>query len=1191
MFSKSRFWLFFCCFVHSHLSFSQRVDTAFSFSLQKASITSAGIYKTDGTLVRTLWNNVRCEAGRHPIKWDGTNDEGDTLPAALYQAKVISSEASFAWEGVIGNTSASHTGATKHRAFQFIQTMCFTGTTGYYGVNYNEGWPASYSFSLKNPQSRSAVLPVKGTGAFITHAATDGQLVYWAGEGLNSNFVYATVCATDAMYTFANGKEYHAEGLNKAYHAVNIITDGGGISGLAVQKNGPFLFVARKKSNSLTVLQKSSGQVVQKLTIPNVSELAVSDDNFLWMIYESGKVQKFIVKDNGSISPAGITLSGLVDPLALALSPDGKTVAVCDGGTIAQINAGRSSQQVKAFDAVKGGQPVWLLGKPGGYQNDPAVTNDKFYFTDRTGAQVRSYNPLKTFIAFQPDGSFWVGDAGNYRAQHYAANRTFIHSIMYMPHSYSVQVDRNNPTRVFNEYLEFAIDYSKPLKPDNGSWTLVRNWRAMVTAEYYQDFMVNILKSVITLKNNRTYAFLRSIVTHKNAVVELTAHGLRQTGLTLAAHGNEFIRQNGDLVRFTNGGPGGTANWQEQRLSGFNSNGDPLWLAPVTVASLHPVVGTDPFDYDGSIPGQMTASGVLISYDKGNANNKKGLGYHLGGLKNNQWLFRTAHNTHRNYRGDFPSNGAFDIGNTVQYPGGDVYVLDNFILQGYHGEFWKQSQTNKWNLFYHNGLLVGQFGVVSPDFKGTEAFAGGAGNVFSGGFVKVGSNYYLYHNDESIHGGVHRWKLSGLHTVQEQTVELPPSYKRTTEGSLPDVDLMAGLPFDTTLISGSNGWTRYPAKEDYSDNITRFWSVKTNVKTFSKRSSPDVWVKFANQSGQYTVSRDLGNHVYLSSWKLTGNISYDENVPNSGSALYLDLLDKQGKLLTRFFTTTTFGPASQTTVYANNIKIASGPSAMMESLTKRFQPLTVSMAGSVIKVQYAAFDPVAVSPYERGADPGLPKTMRLFFEAGPGNIYPKIIALSNMQFHILTSNALPLKITSVKASAKATGIQVNWYVENEKSVQQYIVERSANGQQFSALGKVQANNNNAAMVPYQWLDSNATAHKTYYRVKAIEKTGAVHFSQVVSVTAGNQQALVIFPNPITGNSFTLQLQNGVKGPFTLTLLRATGELVFQKESKLGGGSHVETISLPSQLPAGTYTLTVSSSNLFICKQLLIQSNK
>src|SRR5690606_20172802 len=76
--------------------------------------------------------------------------------------------------------------------------------------------------------------------------------------------------------------------------------------------------------------------------------------------------------------------------------------------------------------------------------------------------------------------------------------------IAYFPHSYSSAVDHNDPTRVFGNWLEFSVDYSKPIEK---SWTLVRNWAAGLNPKVYQTSPCGIA-DVFTLQG-RTYASVR----------------------------------------------------------------------------------------------------------------------------------------------------------------------------------------------------------------------------------------------------------------------------------------------------------------------------------------------------------------------------------------------------------------------------------------------------------------------------------------------------------------------------------------------------------------------------------------------------------------------------------------------------------------------------------------------------------
>jgi WD40 repeat protein len=176
----------------------------------------------------------------------------------------------------------------------------------------------------------------------------------------------------------------------------------------------------------------------------------------------------------------------------IAVSPDNKMILTADLGT----------SQLKAFNPQTG-DLMWKYGQEGGYGiNGPDVTNDKFYFKDLQ-------NDFSTFIAFQPDGSFWVGDPGNTRVLHFTADRNYINSIAYRPISYSTVTDLNVPTRVFTDYCEYAVDYSKPISPNNGSWKLVKNWGAVIPKELADKY--GRLRNVMTLKNGRTYALINQI--------------------------------------------------------------------------------------------------------------------------------------------------------------------------------------------------------------------------------------------------------------------------------------------------------------------------------------------------------------------------------------------------------------------------------------------------------------------------------------------------------------------------------------------------------------------------------------------------------------------------------------------------------------------------------------------------------
>jgi hypothetical protein len=455
---------------------------------------------------------------------------------------------------------------------------------------------------------------------------------------------------------------------------------------------------------------------------------------------------------------------------------------------------------------------------------------------------------MYTFIAFEADGSFWVGDPGNSRIHRYAADRTFLDRIQYQPNFYSCFVDYNNPTRVFAAFREFQVDYSKPLARTNGSWVQVKNWGYHVPTHYAHQY--NIFRSVNTLGNGRTYALLRHTTISQWQVVELPASGnLRFTNLVLPFD-NTLMYPDGSLRKVTRKFLNTPTEWTKRPLTGFDASHNPVWGTAVRVAKTPPALATDP-GYDGDANklrgGEVTSSGVVISFDGAH----KYLNYHLGGVRegDSTWLWKVAPSTMKHYSGPFPPDGTYDVGNGVQYSGVSAMAVERSIFWGYHGEFWKNSQTNKWNHVYDDGLFVGQFGVTGPELNGKRAAAGMAGNAFCANMIKVGDTVYLYHNDEGLNGGcgIHRWRVTGLNTIQEQ--EVPVSFSMTGKGLLasyyngPDlnnmrmttnridstvhVDLTDTYLADTTDFSAS--WTGYIVPQ-YSEKYILYANANKRVR-------------------------------------------------------------------------------------------------------------------------------------------------------------------------------------------------------------------------------------------------------------------------------------------------------------------------------------------------------------------------
>lgn len=167
------------------------------------------------------------------------------------------------------------------------------------------------------------------------------------------------------------------------------------------------------------------------------------------------------------------------------------------------------------------------------------------------------------------------------------------------------------------------------------------------------------------------------------------------------------------------------------------------------------------------------------------------------------------------------------------------------------------------------------------------------------------------------------------------------------------------------------------------------------------------------------------------------------------------------------------------------------------------------------------------------------------------------------------SYPLPLKFVSISAVIENSSVRVKWETANEIAVENYYVQRSSDGVNFSTIATINAKNGD--MQSYQYLDLNLFSSKLYYRIRSNDFDGKIGFSGIAVVRFDNAQKILLVNNPAL-SAIKLSTQNIPSSVYFYELVNSVGQ-VCKKGSFWCQGSTFVTIPI-SDLKAGAYTLVV-----------------
>lgn len=185
---------------------------------------------------------------------------------------------------------------------------------------------------------------------------------------------------------------------------------------------------------------------------------------------------------------------------------------------------------------------------------------------------------------------------------------------------------------------------------------------------------------------------------------------------------------------------------------------------------------------------------------------------------------------------------------------------------------------------------------------------------------------------------------------------------------------------------------------------------------------------------------------------------------------------------------------------------------------------------------------------------------------------------------------LPVTIVKFTAEKKeGNRISLNWQAENETSFREYVLERSKDGINFTAVANIPGRGGIQAMYTYTDDLGSPMPARLYYRLKQVDVNGRFVYSRILPVTLKKITGMTIkiAPNP-AGENVTLNITSDRKYLITVKVIDNLGRLLLVQRRSVVKGDNIIPLSGAHTLRNGFYAVVINAGDKKLTQQLIIQ---
>jgi Reeler domain len=194
-----------------------------------------------------------------------------------------------------------------------------------------------------------------------------------------------------------------------------------------------------------------------------------------------------------------------------------------------------------------------------------------------------------------------------------------------------------------------------------------------------------------------------------------------------------------------------------------------------------------------------------------------------------------------------------------------------------------------------------------------------------------------------------------------------------------------------------------------------------------------------------------------------------------------------------------------------------------------------------------------------------------------------------------TYTTIPVVLSRFTASmGNNFTVQLQWETAQEQNSDVFVIERSADGQNFTAIDRVPAAGNSILPRRYQYTDKAppVTANaRTLYRLKQLDKDGRSAYSALVAVQLKAPATFMEPPVPgivSKGATVTTRLIAAEAMALQVVVTDAAGKKVYTARQQAVAGANTIILSTAFARSSGIYYVTVQSGGFRQTERILVQ---